>query len=111
MKKGPCQFPALGFVVDQYDKVQNFIPEPYWYILVSLEREDANVEFRWKRGHLFDFNAVLVLYEPCAKDPEATVLSVVTKPTSKWYVRSFRLDMIAMWKTELCGGRAGSLSR
>jgi DNA topoisomerase III len=90
-KKGPCQFPALGFVVDQYDKVQNFIPEPFWFIFVTLEREESSVEFRWKRGRLFDWHAAFVLYELCARQPDAVVLSVETKPTSKWRVISFHI--------------------
>ena len=81
---GSCQFPTLGFVVDQYRKVKNFVPEDFWYIFISLERDDFNVQFRWKRNHLFDHAAVLVLFEQCVLQPEATVTNVVTKPTSKW---------------------------
>ena len=81
---GSCQFPTLGFVVDQYRKVKDFVPEDFWYIFVSLERDDFNVQFRWKRNHLFDHAAVLVLFEQCVLQPEATVTNVQTKPTSKW---------------------------
>jgi DNA topoisomerase IA len=32
VRAGPCQFPTLGFVVDQYKKVEAFIPENFWKI-------------------------------------------------------------------------------
>ena len=86
---GPCQFPTLGFVVDQYHRVQSFIPEQFWYIYVAIERQEdgedvQTVEFRWRRGHLFDMEASVVLYEQCVAEPLATVVKVETKPTSKW---------------------------
>ncbi|ORY31011.1 DNA topoisomerase [Naematelia encephala] len=91
---GPCQFPTLGFVVDQYKRVSSFIPETFWYIYVAIEREDEDdesakpetrtVEFRWKRNHLFDLETAVVLYEQCVENPRAKVVSVETKPTTKW---------------------------
>lgn len=29
---GSCQFPTLGFVVDRYVDIENFVPEPFWKI-------------------------------------------------------------------------------
>lgn len=84
---GPCQFPTLGFVVDQYDRVNSFLPETFFYISVSLDREDSSVEFSWRRGRLFDRLAAVVLYEPCM-EREAEVTKVETKPTTKWCVPS-----------------------
>jgi DNA topoisomerase-3 len=88
---GPCQFPTLGFVVDQYKRVQAFVPEPFWYIAVSIERESeeeggepTQVSFTWRRNHLFDLPIAMLLYEQCVENPIATVLKVETKPTSKW---------------------------
>lgn len=88
-KPGPCQFPTLGFVVDQYNRVQSFVPEPFWYIEVSLERdfedeeEAVEVKFGWRRVHLFDLSIALLLYEETLLRPTATVVKVETKPTSK----------------------------
>ncbi|RSH92151.1 DNA topoisomerase [Saitozyma podzolica] len=91
---GPCQFPTLGFVVDQYNRVQSFVPETFWYIYVVIEREDEDkpegsgetrtVEFRWRRNHLFDMDAAIILYEQCVGSPLASVVKVETKPTTKW---------------------------
>lgn len=88
---GPCQFPTLGFVVDQYKRVQAFVPEPFWYIAVSMTREgeegedSSEVSFTWRRGHLFDLPFAMLLYEQCVEHPTATVVKVETKPTSKWW--------------------------
>lgn len=29
---GSCQFPTLGFVVERYRAVENFVAEPFWKI-------------------------------------------------------------------------------
>lgn len=29
---GSCQFPTLGFVVERYKSIQNFVPEDFWKI-------------------------------------------------------------------------------
>lgn len=90
--QGPCQFPTLGFVVDQYNRVQAFVPEAFWYIYMAIERtpegsrDIETVEFKWRRNHLFDMEAAVALYEQCVDEPMATVTSVETKPTTKWYV-------------------------
>ncbi|KAJ9100565.1 hypothetical protein QFC21_003608 [Naganishia friedmannii] len=81
---GPCQFPTLGFVVDQYERVQAFVPETFWYIYVEQQRPEGVIKFNWRRNHLFDMAAAIILYEQCVEQPEATVRSVVTKPATKW---------------------------
>jgi DNA topoisomerase-3 len=83
---GPCQFPTLGFVVDQYERVQAFVPETFWYIHIEQQRPEGAIKFNWRRNHLFDMAAAFILYEQCVEEPEATVTSVTTKPTTKWYV-------------------------
>jgi len=81
---GPCQFPTLGFVVDQYERVQAFIPEPFWHIHVGLVREDSTTGFTWRRGRLYDQQVAQVIFSMCEAQPIATVLSQQTKPTQKW---------------------------
>lgn len=81
---GPCQFPTLGFVVDRYFRVQNFIPEPFWSIKVTHRRDDINVVFNWKRNRLFDRAVVVILFERCIAAKTAKVIKVQEKPTSKW---------------------------
>ncbi|RPA99810.1 prokaryotic type I DNA topoisomerase [Choiromyces venosus 120613-1] len=81
---GSCQFPTLGFVVDRYKKVKNFIPEPFWSIKVLHKRDNINVNFYWDRSSLYDRMAVMIMYERCLAAKFAKVVSVVKKPTSKW---------------------------
>jgi hypothetical protein len=38
---GPCQFPTLGFVVERYFRVQNFVPEPFWRIQLTATKARA----------------------------------------------------------------------
>lgn len=71
-------------MVDQYFRVQNFVPETFWYIRVTHIRDDITVNFSWKRVHLFDRMAVTILFERCVTSQTARVTKVQTKPTSKW---------------------------
>ncbi|TVY57360.1 DNA topoisomerase, partial [Lachnellula suecica] len=84
MSYGSCQFPTLGFVVDRYFRVQNFVSEPFWSIKVTHRRENIDVHFTWRRGHLFDRAIVTILFERCIAVKIAKVTKVQEKPTSKW---------------------------
>ena len=81
---GSCQFPTLGFVVERYFRVRNFVPETFWAIKVMHEKDAIKVNFRWARGHLFDRMMVVILFEKCLTARTARVTKVQTKPTSKW---------------------------
>lgn len=81
---GSCQFPTLGFVVDRYFKVKNFVPEPFWSIKVSHTKSDYTARFSWSRNRLFDRAAVVVMYERCLANKQAIVTKVQEKPTKKW---------------------------
>jgi DNA topoisomerase-3 len=90
---GPCQFPTLGFVVSRYEQVRDFVPETFWYIFLALNRNgdvpsgerERQTVFNWKRGHIFDFDVALMLYEMVLERPMARVTKVVKKNTKKWY--------------------------
>ncbi|KAG4440225.1 hypothetical protein IFR05_004304 [Cadophora sp. M221] len=81
---GSCQFPTLGFVVDRYFRVRNFVPETFWSIKVTHTRDEINVVFNWKRVRLFDRAVVVILFERCIAAKIAKVSKVQEKPTSKW---------------------------
>lgn len=88
---GPCQFPTLGFVVDRYMAIKNFVPERFWKIDMEYEpppgegstSSESKVKFNWKRGHLFDYGAAVVLYESCVNSPMAVVTRVNERQTTK----------------------------
>ncbi|GAA5844939.1 hypothetical protein JCM3766R1_000338 [Sporobolomyces carnicolor] len=98
---GPCQFPTLGFVVDQYERVQAFIPEPFWYIHAGIVRDDddsnSTTSFTWRRGRVYDEAIGQVLFDVCEAQPTATVLSQQTKPTQKW--KPLPLTTVELQKT------------
>ncbi|ODQ60673.1 hypothetical protein WICANDRAFT_61239 [Wickerhamomyces anomalus NRRL Y-366-8] len=81
---GSCQFPTLGFVVDRYKRVQNFVPEEFWFLDVSVKKDNKTVRFSWKKSRLFDRVAAVVLYENCMKSDRGTITNVKSSPTSKW---------------------------
>ncbi|WPJ63553.1 hypothetical protein SMAC4_00168 [Sordaria macrospora] len=81
---GSCQFPTLGFVVDRYFRVRNFVPEPFWSIKVMHEKEGAKVHFNWSRNRLFDRLSVLIFYERCLAAKIAKVTDIKEKQTKKW---------------------------
>ncbi|KFY89129.1 hypothetical protein V500_05915 [Pseudogymnoascus sp. VKM F-4518 (FW-2643)] len=81
---GSCQFPTLGFVVDRYLKVQNFVPEPFWSIKVTHTRDNIDATFHWNRNRLFDRAAVTILFERCLDAKIAKVTKVQQKPTKRW---------------------------
>ncbi|KAI7803718.1 putative DNA topoisomerase 3-alpha [Triplophysa rosa] len=94
---GSCQFPTLGFVVERFKAIQAFVPETFFKIKVVHEpNEEESVEFGWKRHRLFNHTACLVLYQMCMEDPIANVISVTSKPKSKW--RPLPLDTVELEK-------------
>ncbi|KAF2200109.1 DNA topoisomerase 3-beta [Delitschia confertaspora ATCC 74209] len=81
---GSCQFPTLGFVVDRYLRVRNFVPESFWSIRVVHRKDNIDVKFTWKRGHLFDRMIVTIIFERCLVSKTARVTKMDKKPTKKW---------------------------
>ncbi|KAF8983156.1 DNA topoisomerase [Entomortierella lignicola] len=83
---GPCQFPTLGFVVDQYRRVENFIPESFWKLELKHHKDGQDATFMWERGHLFDQLACLIIYEGClgVDGPNVVVTKVDASPTKKY---------------------------
>ncbi|XP_031765150.2 DNA topoisomerase 3-alpha [Galleria mellonella] len=93
---GSCQFPTLGFVVERYRAVENFVAEPFWKIKVNHTMNDLSVDFSWERHRLFDREACQVLHDICIGNPQAKVCEVKTKPKSKW--RPLPLDTVELEK-------------
>ncbi|EEB09598.1 DNA topoisomerase III [Schizosaccharomyces japonicus yFS275] len=81
---GPCQFPTLGFVVDRWQRVEDFLPEQFWSIKLQDRRQAKTVTFNWKRNRVFDHLAALVYLERCLEAKVAKVTNVVQKPKTKY---------------------------
>ena len=93
---GPCQFPTLGFVVDQYLKVKNFIPEDFWTISLGISKGVFTIPFSWARGRLFDPMATFLFYERMIADSQPLMTSVKTTQTSQR--KPYPLTTIALQK-------------
>ncbi|XP_073945480.1 DNA topoisomerase 3-alpha-like isoform X2 [Choristoneura fumiferana] len=94
---GSCQFPTLGFVVERYRAVENFVAEQFWKIKVNHTINNLSVDFNWERIRLFDQEACQVLQDICLENPLAKVCEVKTKPKSKW--RPLPLDTVELEKS------------
>ena len=71
-------------MVDRYFQVKNFVPEPFWSIKIVHRRDEIDVTFLWRRHHLFDRMAVVILFERCLTARTAKVCNLQKKSTSKW---------------------------
>ncbi|XP_056643172.1 DNA topoisomerase 3-alpha [Diorhabda sublineata] len=93
---GSCQFPTLGFVVERYQAIENFIAEPFWRIKMSHTIQELTTEFNWKQDRLFDKNSCEAILDICRDNPQGKVESVESKEKSKW--RPLPLDTVEMEK-------------
>lgn len=78
---GPCQFPTLGFVVERFNKRQEFISEAFWKIDCACMHENTRVEFNWDRNCVFDQISARIMFEESQGQP-AVVTSAVCKDKS-----------------------------
>ncbi|EEC11810.1 DNA topoisomerase III, putative [Ixodes scapularis] len=81
---GSCQFPTLGFVVERYRQILNFVPEPFWKIHLTHKKDDILADFSWKRHRLFDYQLCFLLYQRCLQGEVSVVVEMKCKPKSKW---------------------------
>lgn len=93
---GPCQFPTLGFVVERFREVDRFVPEPFWRIVVTVERDGKSVDFQWKRGRIFDEDCCRAYYEHILENSHGRVTEVTKRPKSRW--RPVALDTVELEK-------------
>ena len=93
---GSCQFPTMGFVVERFKSIENFVPERFWKLKVVHELEGCRVDFNWKRVRLFHERAVQVYHDICTENPTARVEECKNKPKSKW--RPLPLDTVELEK-------------
>ncbi|CCH41611.1 DNA topoisomerase III [Wickerhamomyces ciferrii] len=80
---GSCQFPTVGFVVDRFKRIKNFVPEEFWYLDISV-RKGKITRFTWKKNRLFDRLAAVVLYQKCMENEKGTITNIKSSPSTKW---------------------------
>ena len=93
---GSCQFPTVGFVVERFKTIENFVPEPFWKLKVIHQVDSIRTEFAWKRVRLFDQNVAMVYKDTCDENPKAKVEKINKKAKSKW--RPLPMDTVELEK-------------
>jgi DNA topoisomerase-3 len=74
--------PTLGFVVERYIEIRDFVPEDFWYIQLQIIKsgENANkpVNFTWDRNRLYEKNAVTACFSlsKALSDGKVTITKV-----------------------------------
>ena len=81
---GPCQFATLGFIVDRDWKIESFVPEDFWSVALTFQRENMSVSFNWRRGKIFDHASCTALYEEMLDNGTATVMHVGETEKRRW---------------------------
>ncbi|CAJ0931305.1 unnamed protein product, partial [Mesorhabditis belari] len=93
---GSCQFPTLGFVVERYKTIENFIKEKFWKLSVEHVKDDSKTEFIWDRERLFDKTIVELLRDDCIFARTARVENIISRQKNKW--RPAALDTVEFEK-------------
>lgn len=86
---GSCQFPTLGFIVEQYQRLIAFTPQPFWSLEVRIGGRGntavASTVFNWDRGRLFDRLITFAILQYCSQQAGLFLVERVERwPTSKW---------------------------
>lgn len=81
---GTCQMPTLGFVVDRYHRVKSFVPEKYWYIGVTIKKNNQEGNFSWTKNRFFDRLYVTLLYQNCMRYKEGEIIDVKKQVKTNW---------------------------
>eukprot|EP01134_Creolimax_fragrantissima_P003790 CFRG3790T1 len=86
---GPCQFPTLGFVIDQYYKVESFVSETFWKIDLQYTVQDnlngeSIAKFVWGRGRVFDKDVGEIYINLCRIARVAEITNITGKPKTRW---------------------------
>ncbi len=82
---GSCQFPTLGFVVEQYLKAYSFESHSFWTMKATLNSADnVLTHFEWCRSRVFDRFTGVVLFKNIGDSRNALVERVSSKPSSRW---------------------------
>lgn len=97
---GPCQFPTLGFVVDRWDEVNNFIPENFWSLKLKKQFKVGdkryNVRFNWKKERLYDQQEWEQIYNHLLQIGKGSIDKVIQE--TKYKIRPQPLNTVELQK-------------
>jgi DNA topoisomerase-3 len=98
---GPCQTPTLGFCVQRHDEIQQFKPESFWYVQVTV---DPDQKLEWQRVRIFEKEIAMIFYNIVREQKEAIVESVTSKD-------QFRSRPLALNTVELMRSASSGLGK
>lgn len=93
---GSCQFPTLGFIVERYKAIKEFISENFWKLVGHHKKDNHDVQFSWDRNRLFDKSTVEMFEDECKDAGNPKVISIKKSPKSRW--RPVALDTVEFEK-------------
>lgn len=96
---GPCQTPTLGFCVQRHDEIQQFKPEAFWYVQVTVE---PDLKLEWQRVRIFEKEIAMIFFNIAKDQKEAVVESVTSK-------ENFRSRPLALNTVELMRSASSGL--
>lgn len=95
---GPCQTPTLGFCVQRHDEIQQFKPESFWYVQVTIEHDQ---KLEWQRVRIFEKEVAMIFYNIVREQKEAIVESVTSKDNFK--SRPLALNTVELMRSASSG--------
>lgn len=95
---GPCQTPTLGFCVQRHDEIQQFKPESFWYVQVTVEPE---LKLEWQRVRIFDKEIAMIFFNIVKEQKEAIVESVTAKDNFR--ARPLALNTVELMRSASAG--------
>jgi len=90
---GSCQFPTLGFVVERYKQIEEFVPQPFWVIEVLHTKNNIKCNFTWKRQRLYDYRSCLAIHAKIFSNGTAIVTKLSNRHKSKY--RPIAMDTVS----------------
>ncbi len=79
MSSGRVQGPALKIVVDKEKEIQAFKPEPYWQIILKLEKDKTKFEANHEKDKIWDEEDAKKIYEKIKDQKECEVKELKKK--------------------------------
>ncbi len=71
---GPCQIPTLGFCVDRFDEIQQFVPKTFYKLVPVIDLNGGLTKLSWDKGRDFSRNAVQKLLSELEAEQTAMYL-------------------------------------
>ena len=75
---GRVQSPTLAMIVDREKEIRDFIPKPYWQIVITFKKEGEKFQAVYSGGNIFEEEVARKLYEEI-KDEKVGVVENYTE--------------------------------